>query len=78
MPSPLPRGGKVGDFFGLRVQELAERAAFLVRNEPLRVFGCKAADTLVHEGGSDAVMAYLESSRPATSCAAEPPSHQCL
>ncbi len=92
---------KVGDFFGLRVQELAERArvhrntptarphtaqlqkylqemlrvlavatditgdseraAFLLRNEPLRAFGYKTADTLVQEGRSDAFIAYLES-----------------
>lgn len=91
----------MGDFFGLRVQELAERArvhrntptarphtpqlqkylqemlrvpavateimgdseraVFLLRNEPLRAFGYKTADTLVQEGRSDAVIAYLES-----------------
>jgi len=37
------------------------RAAFLVRNEPLRAFGYKTADTLVQEGRADAVVAYLES-----------------
>lgn len=92
---------RVGDFFGFRVQELAERAhvhrntptarpqapqlqkylqdmvrvlavaaevtgdaeraAFLLRNEPLRTFGYKTADTLVQEGRTDAVIAYLES-----------------
>lgn len=38
-----------------------QRAAFLVRNEPLRAFGYKTADTLVQEGRTDAVIAYLES-----------------
>ena len=37
------------------------RAAFLVRNEPLRAFGYKTADALVQEGRVDAVIAYLES-----------------
>lgn len=95
--SPL----KVGEFFGFRVQELAERAhvhrntptarpqapqlqkylqemlraltvatemtgdperaAFLLRNEPLRAFGYKTADALIQEGRTDAVIAYLES-----------------
>ena len=99
--TPYLSPAKVGDFFGLRVQELAERArvhrntptarphtpqlqkylqemlrvlavatemtgdperaAFLLRNEPLRAFGYKTADTLVQEGRSDAVIAYLES-----------------
>jgi hypothetical protein len=99
--TPYLSPSKVGDFFGLRVQELAERArvhrntptarphtaqlqkylqemlrvlavateitgdseraAFLLRNEPLRAFGYKTADTLVQEGRSDAVIAYLES-----------------
>jgi hypothetical protein len=92
---------RVGELFGFRVQELAERAhvhrntptarpqapqlqkylqdmmralaaateltgdekraAFLLRNEPLRAFGYKTADTLVQEGRADAVVAYLES-----------------
>jgi len=39
----------------------AERAAFLVRNEPLRAFGYKTADALVQDGRADAVIAYLES-----------------
>lgn len=92
---------RVGDFFGFRVQELAERAhvhrntptarphalqlqkylqdmvralavaaevtgdaeraAFLLRNEPLRAFGYKTADTLVQEGRIEDVVAYLES-----------------
>jgi hypothetical protein len=92
---------RIGDFFGLQVQELAERAhvhrntlkarpqapqlqkylqgmvralaaatemtgdekraAFLLRNEPLRAFGYKTADALVQEGRVDAVIAYLES-----------------
>lgn len=92
---------RVGDFFGFRIQELAERAhvhrntptarpqapqlqkylqdmvrvlavaaemtgdaeraAFLLRNEPLRAFGYKTADALVQDGRADAVIAYLES-----------------
>ena len=92
---------RVGDFFGFRVQELAERArvhrntptarpqapqlqkylqdmvrllavatemtadaqraAFLLRNEPLRAFGYKTADALVQEGRVEDVIAYLES-----------------
>lgn len=95
--SPL----RVSEFFGFRVQELAERAhvhrntptvrpqapqlqrylqdmmralaaaieltgdeqraAFMLRNEPLRAFGYKTADTLVQEGRTDAVVAYLQS-----------------
>jgi len=38
-----------------------KRAAFLVRNEPLRAFSYKTADALVQEGRVDAVIAYLES-----------------
>lgn len=38
-----------------------EKAAFLLRNEPLRAFGYKTADALVHEGRAEAVIAYLES-----------------
>ncbi|WP_320196192.1 antitoxin Xre/MbcA/ParS toxin-binding domain-containing protein [Agrobacterium rosae] len=38
-----------------------ESAAFLLRNEPLRAFGYKTADALVHEGRAEAVIAYLES-----------------
>jgi hypothetical protein len=57
----LPSPAKVGDFFGLRVQGLAERAVFLLRNEPLRSLGYKTADTLVQAGRFDAVIAYLES-----------------
>ncbi|MDR3430254.1 hypothetical protein [Silvimonas sp.] len=41
----------------------AKRAAFLLRNEPLRVFGYKTADTLIQEGRTNAVIAYIESSR---------------
>ncbi len=92
---------RVGEFFGFRVQELAERArvhrntptarphtpqlqkylqdmlrvltvatemtgdpdraAFLLRNEPLKAFGYKTADTLIQEGRADAVIAYMES-----------------
>jgi hypothetical protein len=59
--TPYLSPAKVGDFFGLRVQELAERAVFLLGNEPLRAFGYKTADTLVQEGRFDAVIAYLES-----------------
>ena len=92
---------RVGDFFGFRIQELAERAhvhrntptarpqapqlqkylqdmvrvlavatemtgdaeraAFLLRNEPLRPFGYRTADALVQEGRVEDVVAYLES-----------------
>ncbi len=38
-----------------------ERAALLLRNEPLWAFGYKTADDLVQEGRTDAVIAYLES-----------------
>ncbi len=38
-----------------------KQAAFLLRNEPLRSFGYKTADTLIQEGRADAVIAYLES-----------------
>jgi len=37
------------------------RAAFLLRNEPLRAFGYKTADTLLQEGRVEDVIAYLES-----------------
>lgn len=99
--SPYLSPSKVGDLFGFRVQELAERAhvhrnipttrpqapqlqkylqgmvralavatemtgdlgraAFLLRNEPLRAFGYKTADALIQEGRAAAVVAYLES-----------------
>jgi len=99
--TPYLSPAKVGDFFGFRVQELAERAhvhrntptarpqapqlqkylqdmvrvlavatemtgdvqraVFLLRNEPLRAFGYKTADTLIQDGRADAVIAYLES-----------------
>lgn len=39
----------------------AEKAAFLLRNEPLRAFGYKTADALIQEGRTEAVIAYLES-----------------
>ncbi len=92
---------RVSDFFGFKVQELAERAhvhrntptarpqapllqrymqdmvralavasemtgdtsraAFLLRNEPLKAFDYKTADTLIQEGRADAVIAYLQS-----------------
>lgn len=38
-----------------------DRAAFLIRNEPLRAFDRKTVDTLVQEGRVDDVVAYLES-----------------
>jgi uncharacterized protein (DUF2384 family) len=38
-----------------------KRAAFLLRNEPLRAFGYKTADALIQEGRADDVIAYLES-----------------
>ncbi|WP_157269114.1 antitoxin Xre/MbcA/ParS toxin-binding domain-containing protein [Azohydromonas aeria] len=99
--TPYLSPARVGDFFGFRVQELAERAhvhrntptsrpqapqlqkylqdmiralavatemtgdaeraVFLLRNEPLRAFGYKTADTLVQEGRVEDVIAYLES-----------------
>ncbi|VFR17557.1 hypothetical protein ANDO1_1176 [plant metagenome] len=99
--TPYLSPAKVGEFFGFRIQELAERAhvhrntptarpqapqlqkylqdmvrvlavttemtgdegraAFLLRNEPLRAFGYKTADVLLQEGRADAVIAYLES-----------------
>lgn len=99
--TPFLSPGKVGELFGLRVQELAERAhvhrntptarphaaqlqkylqdmirvlavatamtgdegraVFLLRNEPLKAFEYKTAETLVQEGRTDAVVAYLES-----------------
>src|SRR5690606_25875065 len=88
--TPYHSPAKVGEFMGMQVQELAERAhvhrnaptarphtprlqaylkdvvrvlaaateltksperaAFLIRNEPLRAFGFKTADTLIQEG----------------------------
>lgn len=39
----------------------ANRAATLIRNEPLRAFASKTADELVQEGRADDVIAYLES-----------------
>jgi len=99
--TPYLSPSRVGDFFGFKVQELAERAhvhrntptarpqapqlqrymqdmlralavatemsgdkaraAFLLRNEPLRPFDYKTADTLIQEGRTDAVIAYLQS-----------------
>jgi hypothetical protein len=38
-----------------------KRAAFLLRNEPLRAFKHKTADVLIQEGRADDVIAYLES-----------------
>lgn len=52
----------------LRVLSAAEavtgdrrRAAFLIRNEPLRVFDHKTADQLIREGHAEDVIGYLES-----------------
>ena len=99
--TPYLSPSKVGDFFGFRVQELAERAhvhrntptarpqapqlqkylhemvtvlgvatemsddlgraAFLMRNEPLRTFGYRTAADLIQEGRADALMVYLDS-----------------
>lgn len=99
--TPFLSPQRVGEFFGFRVQELADRAhvhrnalssrpqspqlqgylrdllrvlsaaaemtgdpgraAFLIRNEPLRPFDRKTADQLVQEGRTDDVVAYLES-----------------
>ena len=99
--TPYLSPARIGDFFGFKIQELAERAhvhrntptarpqapqlqkylqdmvralaaatemtgdekraAFLLRNEPLRAFGYKTADALIQEGRADAVIAYLES-----------------
>lgn len=99
--TPYLSPARIGDFFGFKVQELAERAhvhrntptarpqapqlqkylqdmvrvlavatemtgdekraAFLLRNEPLRAFGYKTADALIQDGRADTVIAYLES-----------------
>ncbi len=37
------------------------RAAFLIRNEPLRAFDARTADQLIKEGRADDVIAYLQS-----------------
>jgi len=37
------------------------RAAFLLRNEPLKAFDYKTADTLIQEGRAEAVINYLQS-----------------
>lgn len=37
------------------------RAAFLMRNEPLRTFGYRTAADLIQEGRADALMVYLDS-----------------
>ncbi len=39
----------------------APRAAFLLRNEPLKAFDYKTADILIQEGRADAVIDYLQS-----------------
>ncbi|MDF1482824.1 antitoxin Xre/MbcA/ParS toxin-binding domain-containing protein [Extensimonas sp. H3M7-6] len=99
--TPYLSPARIGDFFGFKVQELAERAhvhrntptarpqapqlqkylqdmvrvlaaatemtgdekraAFLLRNEPLRAFGYKTADALIQDGRADTLIAYLES-----------------
>jgi hypothetical protein len=99
--TPFLSPTKIGEFFGFRVQELAERAhvhrnaptarphtpqlqkymqdlvrvhavaeamtgdglkaVYLLRNQPLKAFEYKTADTLIQEGRADAVIAYLES-----------------
>ena len=99
--TPYLSPARIGDFFGFKVQELAERAhvhrntptarpqapqlqkylqdmvrvlavatemtgdekraAFLLRNEPLRAFGYKTADALIQDGRADMLIAYLES-----------------
>ncbi len=99
--TPYLSPARVGDFFGLQVQEIAarahvhrntptarphapqlqsylldmvrvlaasteltgdsKRAAFLMRNEPLRAFGYKTADSLIQHGRVDDVIAYIES-----------------
>lgn len=38
-----------------------QRAAYLLRNEPLRAFEGKTADTLIQEGRTQAVIDYLQS-----------------
>ncbi len=38
-----------------------KRAAFLLRNEPLRSFGYKTADVLIQDGRIEDVVSYLES-----------------
>ena len=38
-----------------------ERAVFLLRNEPLRVFDYRTAEQLVQDGRADDVVAYLRS-----------------
>lgn len=37
------------------------RAVFLLRNEPLKAFDYKTADTLIQEGRAEAVIDYLQS-----------------
>jgi hypothetical protein len=37
------------------------RAEWLMRNEPLRTFGGKTIETLIQEGRTDDVIAYLNS-----------------
>ncbi len=45
----------------IEITEESKRAAFLVRNEPLRPFGYKTAIRLVEDGRVEDVVAYLES-----------------
>lgn len=69
-PSARPQAPQLQKYLQDMVRVLAvaaemtgdkKRAAFLLRNEPLRAFGYKTADTLVQEGRVDDVVAYLES-----------------
>ena len=39
----------------------AKRAAFLIRNEPLKAFGFKTCDVLIQKGRTDDLIRYLGS-----------------
>jgi len=69
-PSARPQAPQLQKYLQDMVRVLAvatemtgdeNRAAFLLRNEPLRAFGYKTADTLLQEGRVEDVIAYLES-----------------
>lgn len=69
-PSSRPQAPQLQKYLQDMVRVLAaateltgdkKRAAFLVRNEPLRAFGYKTADVLIQAGRADDVIAYLES-----------------
>jgi uncharacterized protein (DUF2384 family) len=69
-PSARPQAPQLQKYLQDMVRVLAaatevtgdeNRAAFLLRNEPLRSFGYKTADTLIQEGRTENVIAYLES-----------------